>query len=207
MSAHADALSTLLAWRAPTPEQDELRRQYVAHLRRHPDGLWRSCFPDHLTAGCLVVSEDGEEVLLNLHRKARRWFAFGGHLEPADPSLRAAALREATEESGLPGLALDPAPAHLSLHAVPFCDPRGTVRHLDVRYVARVPRGTRPQRSAESLELRWFPVDDLPTDEDDMVQLVRLATDRRPAQSRPSSSAGPSQPSTDQDAAAETPSR
>ena len=209
MTAHDDASAVLGSWRAPTTGQEALRAEYVAHLEAHPDGLYRSCFPDHLTAGCLVVSDDGAEVLLNLHRKARRWFAFGGHLEQADTSLAAAALREASEESGLSGLVLDPLPVHLSLHPVPFCDPRGTVRHLDVRYVARVPRGTRPAVSEESLELRWFPVDDLPTDEDDMVELVRLAVDGSAlGQSAVSSSAvSSSQDAMPSDAAAETPSR
>jgi 8-oxo-dGTP pyrophosphatase MutT (NUDIX family) len=204
-----DALAVLRGWRAPTTQQEALRAQYVAHLEAHPDGLDRSCFPDHLTAGCLVVSDDGAEVLLNLHRKAHRWFAFGGHLEPTDTSLAAAALREATEESGLAGLVLDPLPVHLSLHPVSFCDPRGTVRHLDVRYVARVPRGTRPSVSEESLELRWFPVDDLPTDEDDMLELVRLAIGQ-PSVAQPSvaQSAGAlSQGPMPSAAAAETPSR
>ena len=214
MTAYDDALAVLAGWRAPTGAQEALRAAYVAHLEAHPDGLYRSCFPDHLTAGCLVVSDDGAEVLLNLHRKARRWFAFGGHLEPADRSVAAAALREATEESGLAGLVLDPLPVHLSLHPVPFCDPRGTVRHLDVRYVARVPRGTRPSLSPESLELRWFPVDDLPTDEDDMVELVRLAVGQ-PAIDRSAvdqsavdrSAVSSSHDPTPSDAAAETPSR
>jgi 8-oxo-dGTP pyrophosphatase MutT (NUDIX family) len=114
-------------------------------------------------------------VLLNLHRKARRWFAFGGHLEPGDASLADAALREGTEESGLLGLTIDPEPVHLSLHEVTFCDPRGTVRHLDVRFLARVGAATEPVVSEESLDLRWFPVDDVPTDEPDMLDLIRLA--------------------------------
>ncbi len=159
----------------PSFEQSRLRDLYVAHLRAHPDGLAKACYPDHLTAGALVISDDGAEVLLNLHRKANRWFAFGGHIEDDDDSLGGAALREATEESGIPHLVLDPEPIHLSLHPVAFCDPRGGVRHLDVRYVARVPRGTTPEISHESLALRWFGVDDLPTDEPDMVDLIELA--------------------------------
>lgn len=169
------ALDTLAGWLPPSPEQARLRDLYVAHLRARPDGLSKACFPDHLTAGALVISDDGAEVLLNLHRKAHRWFAFGGHIEEGDHSLAAAAFREATEESGIPGLVLDPEPVHLSLHPVAFCDPRGVVRHLDVRYVARVPRGTMPEISDESLQLRWFGVDDLPTDESDMLELIALA--------------------------------
>jgi 8-oxo-dGTP pyrophosphatase MutT (NUDIX family) len=178
VSAHAEALALLRGWTAPTSAQEALRAEYVAHLAGHPDALDRSCFPDHLTAGCLVLAEDGRSVLLNLHGKARRWFAFGGHIEPQDTSLAAAALREATEESGLAGLVLDPDPVHLSLHGVGFCDPRGPVRHLDVRFVARVPAGTAPVVSDESLDIRWFPADALPTDEPDMVELVGLAAGR-----------------------------
>ncbi|MCW2784141.1 MAG: hypothetical protein JWP74_658 [Marmoricola sp.] len=175
---HADALGVLERWTAPDPDQEAWRIEYVELLRRGPDGLAKADFPDHLTAGALVLDADGSHVLLNLHGKARRWFAFGGHLEPEDGTLAAAALREAVEESGLPDLEIDPVPVHLSLHSVDFCSPRGTVRHLDVRFLARLGASSEPVVSDESLEVRWFDVDDLPTDEPDMVDLVRLARER-----------------------------
>ncbi|MDX6358212.1 MAG: hypothetical protein QOH37_1266 [Nocardioidaceae bacterium] len=177
MSAlHADALATLDGWVAPTPGQEALRTSYVEHLRAHPDGLFKACYPDHLTASALVVSTDRRHVLLTLHRKAQLWFQFGGHLEPGDASLAGAALREAPEESGVTGLVLQPAPVHLDLHAVPFCDPRGGARHLDVRYVATAPEGAEHAVSAESIDVRWWPVDALPTDEPGIHELVRRAT-------------------------------
>ena len=178
MSLYADALTVLEGWSAPDDAQESLRREYVEHLHRRPDGLAKACFPDHLTAGALVLSHDGSQVLLNLHRKARRWFAFGGHLEPQDTTLAAAALREGTEESGLPDLEVDAVPVHLSLHEVGFCSPLGTVRHFDVRFLARLGATTDPVVSEESLDLQWFPVDDVPTDEQDMLDLIRLAGDR-----------------------------
>lgn len=172
---HGDALGVLESWRAPDQAQESWRREYVEHLHAREDGVWKACFPTHLTAGALVLSHDGSQVLLNLHRKARRWFAFGGHLEPGDGTLAGAALREGTEESGLAGLVVDPVPVHLSLHTVEFCDPRGPVRHLDVRFLARLGAESAPVVSAESLDVRWFDVDEVPTDEPDMLDLIRLA--------------------------------
>ena len=64
---HADALRTLRDWVAPDPEQERLRADYVRHLETHPDGMRRGCRPDHLTAGALILSADGQRVLLTLH--------------------------------------------------------------------------------------------------------------------------------------------
>ncbi len=177
-SLHADALATLRGWRAPDDAQERLRTAYVDHLERHRDGARRSCFPDHLTAGTLVLSHDGSEVLLNLHRKARRWFAFGGHIEDGDATLAGAAGREAREESGLVDLRFDPTPVHLDLHTVEFCDARGAVRHLDVRYSAVAAPSAVPEVSQESLDVRWWPLEGLPELEDEMHTLIALARAR-----------------------------
>lgn len=175
---HADALRLLTDWPAPHPAQEALRARYVEHLLAHPDGLARGCRPDHLTASTLVLSADHDAVLLTLHAKARAWFQLGGHCEPGDTTLAGAALREATEESGVAGLRLDPLPVQLSEHAVPFCGPDGEVHHLDVRFVAVAPPGADHAVSEESLDVRWWPADALPDAAPDLVELVALARAR-----------------------------
>jgi 8-oxo-dGTP pyrophosphatase MutT (NUDIX family) len=179
VSAHAAALAALRDWAPPTAEQAALRDRYVDHLSAHPDGLERECLPDHLTASTLVLSADGSAVLLTLHAKARKWFQFGGHCEPGDASLAEAAAREATEESGIGDLRVDPVPVQLSEHAVPFCDPTGEVHHLDVRFVAVAPVEAEHSVSDESLDVRWWPADSLPDPDADLVELVALARQRR----------------------------
>lgn len=175
---HADALATLTAWHPPTDRDAALRARFVAHLADRPDGMARGCFPAHLTAGTLVLAASGDAVLLNHHRKADAWFAFGGHAEPGDATLAGVALREAHEESGLGDLAFDPVPLNLDEHAVGFCDPRGTVQHLDVRFLATAEHGSAHRVSEESLDVRWWPLDGLPPLPDDMRLLVDAGRDR-----------------------------
>ena len=189
MSLHADASRVLAEWVAPTPGQKALQARYLDVLTARRDAMTRACRPDHLTASTLVLSADGDSVLLTLHAKAQAWFQFGGHCEDDDATLAAAALREAREESGLLELVLDPVPVQLSEHAVPFCggplteaesggDPARQVHHLDVRFVAVAPPGATHAVSEESLDVRWWPAEALPTQDEDMVELVALAKAR-----------------------------
>ena len=146
--------------------------------RRTPTACSRCCFPDHLTAGAIVVSPDGDAVLLNHHRKADAWLAFGGHIEPGDATLADAARRELREESGLTVFDFDPSPLSLDEHAVDFCSDRGTVHHLDVRFLAIATPDDEHVVSDESLDVRWWPVDALPTTFDDMYRLIDAAVAR-----------------------------
>lgn len=181
MSLHADATDVLERWRPPDDAQAALRDRYLRHLQQRSDGVWRECRPDHLTASAVVLSADRSRVLLTLHRKIGRWLQVGGHCERADPTLAAAARREAAEESGITDLVLDETPVLLSHHEVP-CGPVRPAHHLDVQYVARAADDAVAVRSAESDDLRWFGVDALPDDTDDSVRaLVHQALLRPPS--------------------------
>ncbi|MGW8432456.1 NUDIX domain-containing protein [Curtobacterium citreum] len=124
--------------------------------------LRRDGGPEHLTASCFVLSPDHRRVLLCLHRKGGFWVQFGGHLELEDDDLAAAARREAREESGLTDLELvDTRVADLDrhdLHGGFTCS-----AHWDVGFVAEADPAAPTAVSIESDDVRWFPVDGLPT--------------------------------------------
>ncbi|MFL6126919.1 NUDIX hydrolase [Actinophytocola sp.] len=163
MTLHEDAYATLAAWRPAAPSQRSLREAFLGFLAARPDACQRSCEPGHLTASAVVLSASGAEVLLTLHPRVGTWLQLGGHCEPADLTLAAAALREATEESGIAGLTIVPEPVHVDVHPI-TCSLGVPTRHFDVRFLVRAPAGASPVRSAESLDLRWWPVNGLPED-------------------------------------------
>ena len=172
---HGDAVEVLQGWRAPDAEQEELRAHYLHHLAAHPDGMWRSCRPEHVTASALVVDGSGQNTLLTLHKTVGRWLQLGGHCEPGDTTLSGAALRESTEESGLSGLTVSREPLQLSRHLLEAGGCAGAY-HLDVQFLVTT-TSTEYVVSEESHDLAWFPLDALPPDTDTSVQ--ELATRAR----------------------------
>ena len=120
-------------------------------------------------------------MLLTRHARLGRWLQTGGHLEPTDASLTAAAGREATEESGLPGLRTDPDPLLLSAHPLPPsvpCARGGPMTHLDVQHLVLAGAVDPPVVSAESTAVQWFDVTGLP-EVDVSVRALVAAAGRR----------------------------
>jgi 8-oxo-dGTP pyrophosphatase MutT (NUDIX family) len=128
----------------------------------------------HVTASALIVDDAGR-LLLCLHGRLGLWMQLGGHCEAGDGTLAAAALREATEESGIDGLEIDPVPVRLDVHAL-TCSLGKPTRHLDVQYRAYAPPGALARISAESDDLAWHPVDDLPVSADRSVRMLVAAS-------------------------------
>jgi 8-oxo-dGTP pyrophosphatase MutT (NUDIX family) len=163
MTLHSDVVATLTAWRPALSSQRSLREAFLGFLAARPDACARSCEPGHITASAVVLDATGRSVLLTLHPRVGAWLQLGGHCEATDSTLAGAALREATEESGIPGLRIVPTPIHVDVHPI-TCSLGVPTRHFDVRFVVHAPAGARPVRSEESDDLRWWPIDALPAD-------------------------------------------
>lgn len=178
MSLHSSAVDVLTDWQTDDPAQDTLRHAVLAFLAARPDGCLRECAPGHVTGSALVLNHTGTHALLTLHPRFGRWLQLGGHCEPGDESVLAAALREATEESGIDGLVIDPTLAALHVHPV-TCSLGVPTRHLDLQFIVHAPADAEIVVSDESLDLRWWPLDSLPDDCDfGLTQLAEAARRR-----------------------------
>jgi 8-oxo-dGTP pyrophosphatase MutT (NUDIX family) len=129
----------------------------------------------HVTASAWILNTERSHVLLCHHRKLDMWIQLGGHLEPADESVFAAALREAYEESGLKSLMpLSSAIFDIDIHAIPAIGSDPAHDHYDVRYAFIAEGSNEFARNEESKGLAWVPLDQI-TSVSDELSLRRMA--------------------------------
>ncbi|PNS08345.1 NUDIX hydrolase [Solilutibacter silvestris] len=156
------------------PEQSGLAGDYLTLLDEGVPAFVRERLAGHFTGSAWLVSGDGRRVLLTHHRKLDRWLQLGGHAD-GDTDLRAVALKEAEEESGLTGLTVDEAIFDLDKHWIPE---RGDVPghwHYDVRYVVHAGADETFAVSEESHALAWREIAALAADPAADESLRRMA--------------------------------
>jgi 8-oxo-dGTP pyrophosphatase MutT (NUDIX family) len=159
-----EILAALDAWSPVAPAQRRLKSDYESFVRTTGESaLARNGGPEHLTGSCFVLTPDLSRVLLCFHRKGQFWVQLGGHVEPGDASVAAAAYREAREEGGVTELrSFGAVPLDLDRHSL--SSGFGACRvHWDVGYVAFADADAVPVVSIESEAVAWFDVEGLPT--------------------------------------------
>jgi 8-oxo-dGTP pyrophosphatase MutT (NUDIX family) len=139
--------------------------------------------PGHLTASAFVLSPERDAVLLILHKKLQLWLQPGGHIEPGDVSLLAAARREVAEEVGLAlpdsvtGAVFD-----LDIHRIPARKDEPSHEHFDVRFCFHAPT-LDFKINDEVVDARWAKlsqIDQLTSDES-VLRVARKLLDGTPS--------------------------
>lgn len=127
------------------------------------DVFSRSHFaPGHFTASAFILSPDRRSLLLIHHIKLDRWMQPGGHIEPEDADVLAAARREVQEEVGLPAnLPLfQPGLFDLDIHPIPARGAEPQHEHFDVRYLF-VAEQSEAQIGDGVKDWKWVPLSEV----------------------------------------------
>jgi 8-oxo-dGTP pyrophosphatase MutT (NUDIX family) len=138
------------------------------------DAFVRERLAGHFTASSWLVSADGTRTLLTHHRKLGLWLQLGGHAD-GERDLRIAALKEAQEESGLPGLSIESGIFDLDRHWIPEHKGVPAHWHYDVRYVVRAGAEEDYVVSDESHDLAWRSIAGLAGDAGADASVRRMA--------------------------------
>lgn len=167
-------LAELAAYARRWPDETAATALFVELLGDRHDPFVRDRLQGHFTSSSWLVDRSGTRVLLTHHRKLGRWLQLGGHAD-GDRDLARVALREAQEESGLPGLCIEPGLFDLDRHWIPG---RGDVPahwHYDARYVVHAGEDERYVVSGESHDLAWRQIAGLIDDAAADASLQRMA--------------------------------
>jgi 8-oxo-dGTP pyrophosphatase MutT (NUDIX family) len=157
------ALFRALLRHDPADEREAADRMAILRLvETEPACFSRLTFaPGHITGSAFVVCQATGLVLLHHHRRLDSWLQLGGH-DDGEHDARATALREAAEESGLKDLTLlSDGILDLDIHPIPAGKGEPPHLHHDIRYAVTTRTPEAIQRdAAESLDLRWFTLDE-----------------------------------------------
>jgi 8-oxo-dGTP pyrophosphatase MutT (NUDIX family) len=158
--AQLQVLALLDGYRASDRRDAEARILFSDFASTSVDCCERTLLVGHFTGSAWLVSQDGGRVLLTHHRKLGRWLQLGGHAD-GDADLAGVALREAAEESGLPGLRGEPGIFDLDRHRIPARGDEPEHWHYDARFVVRAGANEAFVVGDESHDLAWREIESL----------------------------------------------
>jgi len=168
-----DLAAQLVRYRQRWPGEGSVVEEFLVLLDDPCGPFERSRLAGHFTAGAWLVSADGARILMTHHRKLERWLQLGGHAD-GDRDMDQVALKEAQEESGLPGLSVEAGTIFdLDRHWIPERKEVPGHWHYDVRYVVRAGSDENYSVSDESHDLAWRPIAEVAQDLDE--SLSRMA--------------------------------
>jgi 8-oxo-dGTP pyrophosphatase MutT (NUDIX family) len=139
-----------------TVQEQEMFPLFIDFVKKNPRCFERDNL-GHVTGSAWIVNSALTHALLTHHKKLDLWLQLGGHAD-GDPDIKAVALKEADEESGIEGLQLLIDSIYdIDIHPIPG----KCLFHYDIRYLIRAPENAIYLVSDESHDLAWVSLDQI----------------------------------------------
>lgn len=148
----------------PYNEQEERDKELILRALKEDDIFLRSNVIAHMSASSWVVNQHFDKVLMCFHKIYQSWSWLGGHAD-GNKDLKAVALKEVREESGLQNLKI----LYPGIFSIESLTVDGHIKkgkyvsshlHLNVTYLLQADENE-PLRikEDENTGVRWFPLD------------------------------------------------
>jgi 8-oxo-dGTP pyrophosphatase MutT (NUDIX family) len=161
-------LDLLSRYRAKDKREGDYKQRMEELLGGSDTPFSRDHFdPGHFTASAFVLSPDRSSLLMIFHSKLHRWLQPGGHIEPSDPDVIQAAMREILEETGVTGgTVIGDGLFDLDIHTIPARKGDPDHSHFDLR-ILLVSNSLEIAADTDAVDAKWVPLSEVSEVESD----------------------------------------
>lgn len=168
-------LEELKKYEAQNKSEKKSKKKIISFILNNQENTGRENKEGHLTASAWIVNNERNKVLLHKHLAINKWIQLGGHVEEAE-TIKEAALREASEESGLNSLSLlNENVFDIDHHLIPAHKNQAEHIHYDIRYLLEAEDKEELEKSSESKNLKWLELSEIEeyVSEESVLRMLR----------------------------------
>jgi len=150
--------------------------ELITFVESHDNCFDRELSVGHITGSAWLVNKELTHVFFTHHKKLDRWLQPGGHSD-GDANTLAVSMREASEESGIEDVFIQPVMDQIfdvDIHTIPARKSEPEHKHYDIRFLLEADMNQPLRISEESNEIAWIPVEEISSlcDEESILRML-----------------------------------
>lgn len=156
-------LKLLEKYQTTDPSENTMRTDLIQFVTDHDNCFNRELSLGHITGSAWLVNKTLTHVFFTHHKKLDRWFQPGGHSD-GNPNTLAVAMKEASEESGIEDVFIQPLNDDIfdiDIHTIPARKNEPEHLHYDIRFILEADMNQPLNISDESHEIAWIAIEDI----------------------------------------------